>query len=144
MFVLKNDIIESNGNLQLCAGQQSGAEVAIHAAVDMFEDDENHGILQIDAKNAFNSINRQVTMHNLEILCPTFATFVINCYVRPSRLFILGGKEISSKEGTTQGDPIAMSMYATGILPLLLLNIGYDSKRIAFADDFTGIGKIVH
>ena len=41
-----------------------------------------------------------------------------------------------------QGDPIAMSMYAMGILPLLLLNLGYDAKRIAFADDFTGIGKI--
>ena len=41
-----------------------------------------------------------------------------------------------------------MSMYALGIIPLLQLNnqqqtCDYNSiKRIAFADDFTGIGSI--
>ena len=85
-------------------------------------------------------------MHNIKVLCPEFATYVINCYVRPARLFITGGKELASDEGTTQGDPVAMGMYAIGILPLLLLNMPTTederSKRIAFADDFTGIGEI--
>ena len=55
-------------------------------------------------------------------------------------------KEIASNEGTTQGDPIAMAMYALGILPLLQHNIdvpmGEKTKRIAYADDFTGIGTL--
>ena len=109
---------------------------------------ESHGLLQIEASNAFNSINRAVTMHNIKVLYPEFATYVINCYVRPARLFITGGKELASDEGTTQGYPVAMGMYAIGILPLLLLNMPTTederSKRIAFADDFTGIGKLHH
>ena len=72
--------------------------------------------------------------------------YVRNCYFKPARLFIKGGKEITSVEGTTQGDPIAMAMYALGILPLLQHNIditkGEKTKRIAYADDFTGIGTL--
>ena len=129
--------------LNVTYGQQSGVEIAVHAAVDLFDDEENHGLLQIDASNAFNSINRAVMINNIQILCPEFATFITNCYIRPSRLFVTGGKELSSKEGTTQGDPVAMSMYTMGILPLLQLYMAKENtKRIAFADDFTGIGKL--
>ena len=148
MSVLKKYVMETSGNLQLCAGHRSGCEIAVHTAVDLFNDDNNHGILQIDASNAFNSINRQVVIHNMKILCPEFAVYIRNCYTKPARLFVTGGKEISSNEGTTQGDPIAMAMYALGILPLLHLNIDesscYKSKRIAFADDFTGTDTLEH
>ena len=115
--------------------------------MDLFAENENYGILQIDASNAFNSLNRRVTLHNMQILCPEFATYTFNCYQSPARLFVDGGKEIKSKEGTTQGDPIAMAMYAIGIVPLLqqsLLDTKTDKnlKKIAFADDFTGVGTI--
>ena len=46
MSCLNNDIIQANGNLQLCTGIRSGCEIAVHASADMFEDEENHGILQ--------------------------------------------------------------------------------------------------
>ena len=60
----------SVGNLQLCGGQKSGAEIVIRAATELFEDDASRGILQIDANNAFNSLNRKEALHNLRILCP--------------------------------------------------------------------------
>ena len=39
--------------------------------------------------------------------------------MKPSRLFIAGGKEISSNEGTTQGDSIAMEMRVLRLMLLL-------------------------
>lgn len=138
--VLRSDVVSSSGNLQLCGGQRSGCEIAIHAAVDLFSEDDTHGILQIDARNAFNSLNRKVAVHNIKILCPELSSYITNCYARPARLFVTGGKEIASSEGTTQGDPVAMVMYAISILPLLNM-LTYDltsAKQMAFADDFTG------
>ena len=64
-------------------------------------------VLLIDAEIAFNSINRKVMLHNLKFICPIIATYILNCYATPSRLFIASGGEILSIEGTTQGDPTA-------------------------------------
>ena len=64
------------GNLQLCAGQQAGAEAAVHAAKEFFADKECEAVLLIDASNALNTLNRQAIMHNVSVLCPTLATYV--------------------------------------------------------------------
>ena len=49
------DLRKSIANLakQLCT-----KEIAVHATVEMFNDDDTHDILEIDANNAFNSIDR--------------------------------------------------------------------------------------
>ena len=65
---------------------------------------DTDAVLLIDAENAFNSINHKVMLHNLKFICSIIATYIINCYVAPSRLFIAGRGEILSSEGTTQGD----------------------------------------
>ena len=76
-------------------------------------------------------------------MCPE--TYINNSYMKPSRLFIAGGKEISSNEGTTQGDSIAMEMRVLRLMLLLSSiissNTGYPI-HVAFADDLTGVGKI--
>ena len=119
-------------------------EVAVHAVMDLFEEDASHGFIQIDASNAFNSINPTLILH-VGILCPEIATYINNCYMKPSRLFITGGKEILSNEGNTQGDSMAMEMCALGLMPLLSSIISNNTGNlihIAFADDLTGVGKI--
>ena len=40
--VLRSDLQEGAGDLQLCAGQQSGCEVGIHAMSDIYDDDDTH------------------------------------------------------------------------------------------------------
>ena len=77
--------------------------------------------------------------------CPKVATYINNCYMKPSRLFITVGKEILSDEGTTQGDTIAMGMYALGLMLLLTSIISNNTGNlihISFADDLTSVAKI--
>ena len=59
-------------------------------------------VLLTDTENAFNSVNRKVTLHNLKLICPIIAIDIINCYATPSRLFTVGGGKILPSEGTTQ------------------------------------------
>ena len=85
----------------------------------IFEADETDGVLLIDASNAFNALNRQAALHNIRVQCPIIATYAINTYRLSAGLFIIGGQEILSAEGTTQGDPLAMGLYAQSIQPLI-------------------------
>ena len=147
--VLKEDIISSTGTLQECAGQEAGIEAAIHSMNMMYEDENTEAIMLVDASNAFNSLNRQSFLHNISYLCPSLAIFVKNCYSTPSRLFVVGGTEILSKEGTTQGDPVSMAIYGIGVTPLInmLIDIlaNYYSTCVnvlAYADDFSAAGKL--
>ena len=107
-WTIKNEIKEAAGPLQTCAGHNSGAEVAIHGMDNIFKEEGSDAILLIDASNAFNKMNRLVAMHNIQITCPAMSTYIINTYRNQSRLFIMGGGEIPSQQGTTQGDPLAM------------------------------------
>ena len=120
MSVTKQDVIDACGSLQVCAGHKRGSEAAVHAMRSIFDADDTDAVLLIDASNAFNSLNRAVALHNFTVLCPSIATYAINTYRRHARLFIMGGKELQSAEGTTQGDPVAMSLYAVSLQPLIV------------------------
>ncbi len=112
----------------------------MHAVRTSFESDDNEGVLLVDASNAFNSLNRQVALHNIQRLCPPLATILINNYRAPTELFV-DGDTLLSQEGTTQGDPLAMPMYALATIPLIKKLEG-NYKQIWYADDATAVGKI--
>ena len=83
-----------------------------------------------------NSLNRAATLNNITVLCPLIATYVTNTYQLPTRLFVVGGSELISAEGTTKGDPLAMSVYAISLQPLIsLLHNHSTAKQCWFADD---------
>ena len=143
--VLKKDLTDSVDGVQMCVGHQGGVEAAVHAMVDIFAEDSNHGLIQVDANNAFNSINRKVLLNNVFHICPEIAIYTYNCYSMPARLFVTGGGEIKSEEGTTQGDPIAMPIYAIGLDPLLKnLKTCIGVSQSGFADDLSGAGTLVN
>ena len=141
LSIVKADIHEASGCMQLCGGQISGIEAALHAARSSFESDNNEAILLVDATNAFNSLNRQTALHNIRRICPALATILINTYRDPTDLFV-DGDCLLSQEGTTQGDPLAMPMYALATVPLIK-RLSRDSiTQIWYADDAAAVGKV--
>ena len=81
-------------------------------------------------------------LHNIRIIYPIIATYVINSYSCEARLFKSGGEGITSAEGTTQGDPTAMPIYALGSLPLLNITTTDHTKYSDYADDISCVGKL--
>ena len=117
--IIGPEIQEVAGFSQLYAGQESGCETAVHAMQKTFSDENTEAILQVDANNAFNCLNRESTLRNIQVLCPSFATALINTYRSSVELFI-DGETIISQEGTPRETPSLWAcIYALGILPLI-------------------------
>ena len=105
-----------------------------------------HGLGQRLADfNRFSSIETRSCYSCLVLYLhgPAISPFVTNCYATPTRLFVIGSTKIRSNEGSTQGDLAAMTTYALGIAPpimmmmIKLVTTKYDDiKMAAFADDF--------
>ena len=45
---------------------------------ELMKDESVEGILLVDARNAFNSLNREVMLRNIQVPCPPLAVPVIN------------------------------------------------------------------
>ena len=101
-----------------------------------------------------NSIKRKVFLYNISNLCLAISAFVKNCYAIQARLFVIGGTETISNEGTTQLDPVAVASYALGITPLIMMLMMMmmmmikqistkcdNIKMVAFTGDFTAAAK---
>ena len=164
MTVLQRDMVRATAPLQVCAGIPGGVEAAVHAARQFFEHRDTEALILVDAENAFNSLNRDAALSNIRLLCPELASYVINTYREPARLFVYNGdKEILSEEGVTQGDNAAMGFYACATIPVIAASrrqeeeefednqviddreAGADVsnvKQIRYADDAAGGGKI--
>ena len=69
---VEKEVKEAAGPLQTCAGHGAGAEAAIHAMSNIFK---------ADSTDAFNRLNRAAAMHNIRIICPEIATYVINTHI---------------------------------------------------------------
>ena len=138
---ISNDLKLLGGSTQLCLGQKCGIEHAIHSIRDAFDKPEAEAVLQIDATNAFNSLNRSLALANISKTCPSLIFALRNSYANPSHLYV-NGQVILSQEGTTQGDPLAMAMYGVALLPLV--KILEDPKTVQkwYADDGNAVGKL--
>jgi hypothetical protein len=129
---------------QLCAGLDAGIEGGIHAVDHMWKVhrmEEEWGFLLIDTCNAFNEQNQIAMLWAVRHEWPSGARFTFNCYKHWSSLMIHGnnstGVVLHSKEGVTQGDPLAMITYGIGTLPLIqqLKEEFPDTKQPWYADD---------
>ena len=81
------------GHLQKCSGLPAGIEAAVHAMQHIYNEDTTEAVLLVDAANAFNSLNREVALHNVQRLCPPLSSILRNSYQSPARLFVAGGND---------------------------------------------------
>ena len=82
---------------------------------------ESEALLLVNATDAFYSLNRQVALRNVKILCPNIAEYIENIYKQPSHLYIAGGNRefILSEEETTLGDNCEMEFFAISTVSIL-------------------------
>ena len=101
---------------QLAVGTRGGSGAIIHAtraAVHQFGDG-SHALLQVDASNTFNRIERFIILREIIRWCPEIARYVHLFYeAKPFLLF--GSYTIMSKTGTQQGDPLSMLLFARAL-----------------------------
>ena len=142
--VVQRLVQEACGVLQTCYGLPCGIEAAVHAMRETYAANSTEGILLVDATNAFNSLNREAALHNIQHLCPAISTLACNTYGAPARLFVSGGGELASQEGTTQGDPLSMALYTLSILPMQwsLLATHPQTMQLWYADDYGAAGRV--
>ena len=118
--VVESDVMKVVAPTQTCVGIPSACETSVHIMSELLARPEIEGILLVDiASNAFNSLNRQAALHNVARLCPALQGVIQNTYSHAIRLFVSGGGELASVEGTCQGDPLAMALYAVAIDPMI-------------------------
>ena len=113
----------------------------MHAMQQLFSLPHVNAVIQVDASNAFNSLNRQTALRNILHLCPALAKVLVNMYRVDSNQYI-NGETIPSREGTTQGDPLAMAMYAISTTPLIHRLLTEDVRQAWFADDASAAGDL--
>ena len=115
-----SDAVDLCGVSQVCSGLKAGIERSVHAIRVLYEEHCGNGwrLLLVDAKNAFNSLNRAAALWNVWVRWSRCARFLFSTY-RGYVPLILNDHPtiIYSKEGVSQGDPLSMLMYATALTP---------------------------
>ena len=142
VYAVREDLQAACGAMQLCAGLPSGCEAGAAALQHAWEDPDVEALILIDARNAFNTLNRAEALEACWKHCPTMGRALVNLYGTPSTLCLEGGPPILSREGTTQGCPAGMAMYGVGSIPLILKVTTDGVIQVWYADDSAGAGRI--
>jgi hypothetical protein len=121
---------------QLGVATKLGCEAAIHTTRTFVNNDQNRGkvLLKLDFKNAFNSVERDCILKEVQCHTPLLYPYLYQCYRNPSTLFF-GNHLISSSVGAQQGDPCGPMIFSLAIQPIIL---SLDSQmNIWYLDDGT-------
>ena len=108
------------------------------------ENESDYGVLMVDARNAFNSINRIALLWNTRILWPRASWFIFNTYRGWSPLIMKNCNTVLySQEGIVQGDPMSMFIYAIATIPLIReLEDSPSCTQVWYVDDSSVAGSL--
>ena len=96
-----------------------GATELIGRAADFLLGSPSSGklLLQVDLRNAFNSVNRAQLLQRVRETAPGFSQWAEFIYGQPAPLILTKGQQLLSQEGVQQGDPLGPLLFALSIHP---------------------------
>jgi hypothetical protein len=120
-FQSRNIVNSYLSSHQLGVATKLGCEAAIHTTRTFVNNDQNRGkvLLKLDFKNAFNSVERDCILKEVQCHTPLLYPYLYQCYRNPSTLFF-GNHLISSSVGAQQGDPCGPMIFSLAIQPIIL------------------------
>lgn len=152
LSVIRQEATRACGCDQLCDGLEAGMEGAIHHACSLWNmnyfNDDDWGVLLIDAENAFNAGNRKMMLYAARHEWPPESHFLFNLCRHHSILVMRGETSkkcmfLRSKEGIAQGCVLAMIGCGLLILPIMRrLKLEFnDSDSMWHANDGSAMGN---
>ena len=115
------EAVELFGSKQLGVAVKGGAESIVHYTKITFERMKrlkSGGILQIDFRNAFNSVKRSHLFVSTKVLMPSIISFASFCYSKHSDLFF-NSSTVDSQTGAQQCDPLGPHLFSLAICALI-------------------------
>lgn len=127
---------------QLGVGVRGGAQIVGHA-VRAGAAAADTVTLQVDIKNAFNSVSREAVLQQVFERAPGLGPWAAFAYGTPSTLYVDGAPAdstpLSSSDGVRQGDPTGPLLFALALQPVLeeVAQQHPGCSLVAYADDIT-------
>ncbi|KAL7531966.1 hypothetical protein ACHAXR_006015, partial [Thalassiosira sp. AJA248-18] len=124
---------------------------AADVANDRYEPNTGHGATLVDAKNAFNELNRYLMLWNTHHRWNAGSRFAFNRYRHHNIVYVRSNPGeppiiITSQEGVAQGDVFGGFLYGIGLMPLAeqMREKIPTVLQTWFADDMAGAGSAAH
>ena len=134
---------------QLGVKTRGGCEAIIHAAQAILSDPSLHEnekwVLQVDFRNAFNTMDRGFMLSEVRKNLPGLSAFAEWCYGDHS-ILQFGETTIASASGPQQGDPLGCILFALGLHPLvkrIQAEVPTLNMHTWYLDDGTFIGRLL-
>ena len=101
-------------------------------------------LLQLDFRNAFNSIDRSQILQQLQQVAPALVPWVMSTYCTPSSLIVDSETTILSQQGVQQGDPLGPLLFSIAAHPLVkeVASLPGISWSAWFLDDGNLVGTL--
>ena len=89
-----------------------------HFCFEKLQKSKKSSILQIDFKNALNSVKRSKILEAVEKFLPSVAPFATFCYSQHSHLHFKN-TYLSNQSGVQQGDPLGPLLFSLALWPII-------------------------
>jgi len=113
----KRKLLRTLAPIQVGVGVSGGCEHTVHALQGILPTLDDEVVLQVDMRNAFNTLSRQSALKNMSTLVPELEPWA-SYTLKPKALRFCGDQHLCAEEGVQQGDPLGPAYFALATLPI--------------------------